>query len=247
MECVDLLSSDVNTVLAASDFLVNTLPSTPATRGLLSGGALAACGANTRAHNTCSYARSQLATHVYHRAIQPHNHTGALICELTVCKCHARPVLTPRLCLPARLPACLVSRTRTCAWPPVSIHTAASVDRAQPTTFINVGRGDIMAEEDIIAALEAGWISQAVLDVFPVEPLPESSPVCPPPPLVPPPPAPMSPSSGPLRLLSCSVSFLAYLTSRRPARRTSRCASRRTSRHTSRHAAPSPPPPPTSA
>ena len=86
---------------------------------------------------------------------------------------------TPPLpaCLPACLLPCLVSRTFTRAWPPVSIHTAASVDRAQPTTFINVGRGDIMAEEDIIAALEAGWISQAVLDVFPVEPLPESSPV----------------------------------------------------------------------
>ena len=78
VDSVDLLSDDVATVLSASDFLVNTLPSTPATRGLLAGGALAAC---------------------------------------------------------------------------------ASADRAVPTIFINVGRGDIMAEEDIIAALEAGAFS----------------------------------------------------------------------------------------
>lgn len=43
--------------------------------------------------------------------------------------------------------------------------------------FINVGRGDIIDEETIINALEQGWLAKAVLDVFPVEPLPTSSPL----------------------------------------------------------------------
>ena len=94
VEGVDLLTDDATAVLRASDFLVNTLPSTPATRGLLSGDALKACAGDARA--------------------------------------------------PGR-----------------------------PTIFINVGRGDIMDEASILHALESGWIDHAVLDVFPVEPLPK--------------------------------------------------------------------------
>lgn len=41
--------------------------------------------------------------------------------------------------------------------------------------FINVGRGDIIKEETIIRALNEGWISKAVLDVFAEEPLPSNS------------------------------------------------------------------------
>jgi glyoxylate reductase len=37
--------------------------------------------------------------------------------------------------------------------------------------FINVGRGDTIVTEDLISALEKKYISQAVLDVFEVEPL----------------------------------------------------------------------------
>merc|ERR1711879_484819 len=40
--------------------------------------------------------------------------------------------------------------------------------------FINVGRGSAIANEDIIFALDNGHFQKAILDVFPVEPLPES-------------------------------------------------------------------------
>ncbi|MGG5252324.1 D-2-hydroxyacid dehydrogenase [Neobacillus sp. SM06] len=43
--------------------------------------------------------------------------------------------------------------------------------------FINIGRGEIILEQDLIAALENGEIAGAGLDVFATEPLPESSPL----------------------------------------------------------------------
>jgi phosphoglycerate dehydrogenase-like enzyme len=45
----------------------------------------------------------------------------------------------------------------------------------QGATFINVGRGDIVGEDSLLHALEKGWLSSAVLDVFAVEPLPAES------------------------------------------------------------------------
>ncbi|XP_071943273.1 glyoxylate/hydroxypyruvate reductase A-like [Antedon mediterranea] len=41
--------------------------------------------------------------------------------------------------------------------------------------FINIGRGDVMTEDSIIKAIKEKWISHAILDVFPVEPLPKES------------------------------------------------------------------------
>lgn len=41
--------------------------------------------------------------------------------------------------------------------------------------FINIGRGDVISEEDLIKALDAGWLSAAILDVFEVEPLPKTN------------------------------------------------------------------------
>ncbi|CAL4128239.1 unnamed protein product, partial [Meganyctiphanes norvegica] len=41
--------------------------------------------------------------------------------------------------------------------------------------LINLGRGDIINEADIVGALDAGWLSAAHLDVFDVEPLPQDS------------------------------------------------------------------------
>ena len=41
--------------------------------------------------------------------------------------------------------------------------------------FINVGRGDVITEESVLKALELGWIKEAILDVFEVEPLPLTS------------------------------------------------------------------------
>lgn len=78
--------------LGASDYIVSVLPSTPSTRGLLDGGALAACAPRRAA-------------------------------------------------------------------------------------LINVGRGDLLSESTIVGALDAGWLSAYVGDVFVPEPLPSSSPL----------------------------------------------------------------------
>jgi len=40
--------------------------------------------------------------------------------------------------------------------------------------FINVGRGSLVVEDDLIEALDAEYLRHAVLDVCQVEPLPES-------------------------------------------------------------------------
>ena len=42
---------------------------------------------------------------------------------------------------------------------------------------MNISRGDLVVEEDLIQALEEGWIAGAALDVFRTEPLPPDSPL----------------------------------------------------------------------
>ncbi|XP_053385227.1 glyoxylate/hydroxypyruvate reductase A-like isoform X4 [Mercenaria mercenaria] len=49
--------------------------------------------------------------------------------------------------------------------------------RHKKSVFINVGRGDVIDEQSIVAALDNGWLRGAVLDVFRKEPLPASSPL----------------------------------------------------------------------
>lgn len=43
--------------------------------------------------------------------------------------------------------------------------------------LVNVGRGEIINESDLVRALKYGWIAGAGLDVFETEPLPEDSPL----------------------------------------------------------------------
>ncbi|MBT2395504.1 D-2-hydroxyacid dehydrogenase [Streptomyces sp. ISL-100] len=43
--------------------------------------------------------------------------------------------------------------------------------------FINVGRGPLVVEDDLVAALQKRWIAGAALDVFGAEPLPPGSPL----------------------------------------------------------------------
>ena len=47
----------------------------------------------------------------------------------------------------------------------------------EPTYLINVSRGNVQVEKDIIRALDTGLLSGAFLDVFEQEPLPETSPL----------------------------------------------------------------------
>ena len=48
---------------------------------------------------------------------------------------------------------------------------------AEPTYLINVSRGSIQVEKDIIKALDEGILCGAFLDVFEQEPLPKNSPL----------------------------------------------------------------------
>ncbi|XP_042887425.1 glyoxylate/hydroxypyruvate reductase A-like isoform X2 [Penaeus japonicus] len=43
--------------------------------------------------------------------------------------------------------------------------------------LINIGRGDLISETDLIRSLDSGWLSGAILDVFAKEPLPSESPL----------------------------------------------------------------------
>jgi phosphoglycerate dehydrogenase-like enzyme len=48
----------------------------------------------------------------------------------------------------------------------------------KPTAFlVNVGRGSVINEPDLVKALKKGWIAGAGLDVFETEPLPDDSPL----------------------------------------------------------------------
>ncbi|XP_065323432.1 glyoxylate/hydroxypyruvate reductase A-like isoform X2 [Gordionus sp. m RMFG-2023] len=47
--------------------------------------------------------------------------------------------------------------------------------KAKKPTFINLGRGDIVSEDEIIRAIDENWISGAILDVFEEEPLTPTS------------------------------------------------------------------------
>lgn len=66
---------------------------------------------------------------------------------------------------------------------PLTDTTAGMVDAAalaamKPTArLVNVGRGGLVVQDDLVAALRAGEIAGAALDVFAEEPLPDDSPL----------------------------------------------------------------------
>ena len=66
---------------------------------------------------------------------------------------------------------------------PYTQHTHALLNKALfqklklPTYLINVSRGKVQVEKDILSALDSGLLSGAFLDVFETEPLPKESPL----------------------------------------------------------------------
>lgn len=58
-----------------------------------------------------------------------------------------------------------------------TLQQASASNRGKCPVFLNVGRGDVISEGNIIDALENEYISAAILDVFEVEPLPIDSPL----------------------------------------------------------------------
>lgn len=65
---------------------------------------------------------------------------------------------------------------------PVTPHTENIIDKEmlsqinKDAYFINVGRGEHLVEDDLIAVLNSGQLSGALLDVFKTEPLPKNHP-----------------------------------------------------------------------
>merc|ERR1711944_66409 len=56
-----------------------------------------------------------------------------------------------------------------------ALRVCSKDDGGRCPIFVNVGRGDVINEASLLAALDNVWISAAILDVFEVEPLPKES------------------------------------------------------------------------
>ena len=84
---------------------------------------------------------------------------------------------------PADLPALLPRARALILAAPLTDATRGMVDSALLAhghgglTLVNIGRGELLVEADLLAALDAGKLNRAVLDVFEEEPLPAASPL----------------------------------------------------------------------
>ena len=58
-----------------------------------------------------------------------------------------------------------------------AFHSGRFANMRPGAAFVNVGRGEVVVEEDLVAALAAGIVGFAALDVFRQEPLPPESPL----------------------------------------------------------------------
>lgn len=60
----------------------------------------------------------------------------------------------------------------------VGLLTRQRLRSLKPDCFVvNIGRGSVVREDDLVEALNAGWIAGTALDVFATEPLPPESPL----------------------------------------------------------------------
>ena len=56
-----------------------------------------------------------------------------------------------------------------------ALECASKSNGGKCPVFLNVGRGDVISEADLLHALDEKWVSAAILDVFEVEPIPAES------------------------------------------------------------------------
>lgn len=83
----------------------------------------------------------------------------------------------------AALPALLARADVLVLACPLTAETEGLIDaralrRMKPSAvLVNVARGEVVVEEDLVRALREGWIAGAGLDVFAEEPLPPDSPL----------------------------------------------------------------------
>lgn len=86
---------------------------------------------------------------------------------------HGRDQLPQVLSASDYIVSCLPSTPDT-----VGLFTQELLSAAKPgSVFLNIGRGSVVTEAALVAALDGGPLESAVLDVFDTEPLPASSPL----------------------------------------------------------------------
>ncbi len=88
--------------------------------------------------------------------------------------CHAGSDQLAAFLAPCDYVVCILPQTRATR----DLLDARALAAMKPGAyFINVGRGRLVVEEDLLAALDSGHLSGAALDVFRTEPLPPDSPL----------------------------------------------------------------------